>query len=110
MGDHAQNVRAGVLDSDLDGLTDPYEIGIGSNPTVADTDLDGLDDNFEVTIGTNPTMLDSDLDGLTDGMEITYGTNPLDMNGSMGQVFDYYSQRSEVHAAAHPRPDRSHAG
>ena len=26
LGDHAQNVRAGVLDSDLDGLTDPYEM------------------------------------------------------------------------------------
>ena len=84
LGEHAQNVRAGVLDTDLDGLTDPYEMQIGTNPAVADTDLDGLDDNLEVTLGTNPTMLDTDLDGLTDGMEVQFGTNPLDMNAGTG--------------------------
>src|SRR6478735_1466197 len=84
LGEHAQNVRAGVLDTDADGLTDPYEMQIGTNPAVADTDLDGLDDNLEATLGTNPLSLDSDNDGLTDGMEVQFGTNPIDMNVGTG--------------------------
>ena len=84
LGEHAQNVRAGVIDTDLDGLTDPYEMQMGTNPALADSDLDGLDDNIEVTLGTNPMMLDSDLDGLTDAMEVRFGTNPLDMDAGTG--------------------------
>lgn len=84
LGEHAQNVRAGVLDTDLDGLTDPYEMQMGTNPALADTDLDGLDDNLEATLGTNPLLLDTDRDGLTDGMEVQFGTNPLDMNAGTG--------------------------
>ena len=84
LGEHAQNVRAGVFDSDLDGLTDPYEMQIGTNPAVADSDLDGLDDNFEVTIGSNPMLLDTDHDGLADGMEVQFGMNPMEMDAGTG--------------------------
>ena len=84
-------------DSDTDGLTNHFEMTIGSNPTVADTDLDGLIDGFEVSLGTDPTGMDTDLDGFTDGMEVHFGTNPLEaatgMPGSalgtgLGDVMD----------------------
>jgi cell wall-associated NlpC family hydrolase len=106
LGDHAQNVRGGVLDTDLDGLTDPYEMQIGSNPAVADSDLDGLDDNFEVTIGSNPMMLDTDLDGLTDGMEVQFGMNPMQMDAGTGPppVPVVVPQAAPVVAQAAPPP------
>ncbi len=84
LGEHAVNVRTGVLDTDHDGLTDPYEMQIGSNPAVADTDLDGLADNLEVTLGSSPTLLDTDHDGLTDGMEVQFGTDPTVMDAGTG--------------------------
>ena len=84
LGEHAQNVRAGVLDTDLDGLTDPYEMQIGTNPAVADTDLDGLADNLEATLGTNPLSIDTDNDGLTDGVEVQFGTNPMVADAGTG--------------------------
>jgi hypothetical protein len=84
LGEHAVNVRTGVLDTDHDGLTDPYEMQIGSNPAVADSDMDGLADNLEVTLGTSPTQLDTDHDGLTDGMEVQFGTDPTIMDAGTG--------------------------
>ena len=84
LGEHAQNIRAGVLDTDLDGLSDPYETQTGTDPTVADTDLDQLPDNVEVTLGTNPTRLDTDGDGITDGVEVQFGTNPLVLDAGTG--------------------------
>jgi thiol-disulfide isomerase/thioredoxin len=45
----------GPVDSDGDGLLDPDEEALGTDPTLADTDGDGVDDGTEVTIdGTNP--------------------------------------------------------
>ncbi len=84
LGEHAVNVRTGVLDTDHDGLTDPYEMQIGSNPAAADTDMDGLADNLEVTLGSSPTLLDTDHDGLTDGMEVQFGTDPTVMDAGTG--------------------------
>jgi hypothetical protein len=37
-----------LRDSDGDGLTDPQEIRLGTDPGVADTDNDGLRDGEEV--------------------------------------------------------------
>jgi hypothetical protein len=65
-----------ALDSDGDGLSDTYEISIGTNPNNPDTDGDGLRDDAELTRGTNPLVADTDADGLTDGNEVTRGTNP----------------------------------
>ena len=69
-----------ALDSDLDGLFDPDEADIGSDPLDSDTDDDGLSDYDEVTsTGTDPTLDDTDGDGLSDGDETsTTGTDPLD--------------------------------
>ena len=47
------------------------------NACDADDDNDGLSDAFELSIGTNPLLVDTDGDGLTDGIEVnTYGTSP----------------------------------
>ena len=84
LGDHAQNVRAGVTDTDMDGLTDDYEKQIHTDPTQADSDHDGLSDSLETTLGTNPLSNDTDLDGLTDDAEVRYGTNPLAADAGTG--------------------------
>ena len=41
-----------------------------------DTDGDGLSDNYEIKIGTNPLDSDTDGDGYPDGTEIRYGYDP----------------------------------
>lgn len=68
-------------DSDLDRLSDFYEVRNGLNPLVNDSDNDGLGDYDEVGFGTDPRHADSDNDGLGDGAEIAgwlYTFGPLD--------------------------------
>ena len=84
LGDHAQNVRNGVLDTDQDGLSDEYEKQIHTDPGQGDTDHDGLSDSMEATLGTNPLSNDTDLDGLTDDAEVRFGTNPLIADAGTG--------------------------
>jgi len=57
-------------DTDGDGLSDSFELSLGTNPRMADTDDDGLLDSEEVVLGTSPTRKDSDGDGLSDLDEI----------------------------------------
>jgi cell wall-associated NlpC family hydrolase len=67
-----------LADTDGDGLSDAVEVGVlGSDPTVVDTDGDGLSDAWEAMIGTDPTRQDTDADGLVDSAETRYGTDPL---------------------------------
>jgi hypothetical protein len=84
-----------VTDSDVDGLSDRFEIerllGLAM-PGEADTDGDGIPDGQEDHDGdgldaaseqglfTNPTETDSDGDGVEDGAEITAGTDPNDVD------------------------------
>jgi hypothetical protein len=85
-------------DGDGDGLTDPEEAIVGTNPANPDTDGDGTNDGAEDNDGdgvtnlqefrgsendlynnepTNPVDADSDNDGLSDGAEIFQtGTDP----------------------------------
>ena len=66
-----QAALSGQQDTDGDGLTDPEEAGLGTDPAVADTDGDGLLDGEEVkTYQTNPLVADMDGDGLSDGEEV----------------------------------------
>ena len=83
-------VTAGPLDSDGDGLTDRYELEIGTDPYNPDSDGDGLTDGEEVLkYGTDPLNPDSDFDMLSDGAEVRkYGTNPLDPDTDKGGVRD----------------------
>lgn len=69
-----------TLDTDGDGLSDPEELPLGTDPLNKDSDQDGLVDGEEInTYKTNPLKPDSDNDGLDDGQEvILYGTDPLD--------------------------------
>lgn len=48
--------------------------------TAEDRDGDGLSDVFEVTLGTNASKADSDNDGFDDGVEFANGTDPNDAN------------------------------
>jgi hypothetical protein len=66
-------------DPDEDDLSNSEEFEAGTDPTNADTDGDGLTDGEEVNeYGTDPLNRDTDADGLSDGDEINvYGTDPL---------------------------------
>lgn len=77
-----------IMDSDGDGLTDEYEVQIGSSPDDSDSDSDFITDWYEENIyGTDPLNADTDNDGLPDGYgmvtpnifggELWLGTNPL---------------------------------
>lgn len=70
--------RTPDVDSDGDGLSNPTETSLGTDPNRADTDNDGLEDAEEVlTYETDPVSADSDCDGLTDAEELALGTDPL---------------------------------
>ena len=67
-------------DTDGDGLSDDYEIHVGTDPLEPDSDYDGVTDDFEV-LGfsykgqmwySNPAHPDSNADGLADKIEWTY--------------------------------------
>jgi hypothetical protein len=75
-------------DRDGDGLPNPDETKVGTNPDDPDTDDDALTDGQEVDsdgagldqgIGTDPLRADTDGDGLEDGQEVnSTRTEPLD--------------------------------
>ncbi len=70
-------------DSDGDGFTDGSEKFSGSDPKnpaskpADDTDGDGLGDQQEKARGINYRAIDTDNDGLTDDAEVALGSNPL---------------------------------
>jgi hypothetical protein len=66
-------------DLDKDGLSDSYEMCLGTDPNKKDTDDDGIHDGYELKIKTNPLNSDSDNDGLKDGVE-EYETNTDPLN------------------------------
>lgn len=85
-------------DRDADGVVDLVELGYGASPFLLDSDGDGLDDPYEVenTVPfTSPGLADTDGDGIADGdedidfdgltnlMERDLGTHPrlLDSDG-----------------------------
>ena len=71
------NAISSDLDSDGDGLTDEYELVLGTNPYSVDSDGDSLNDREELeTFGTNPLLADSDFDGLRDDQELQTGLQP----------------------------------
>lgn len=78
-----------TLDTDLDELTDLFEILIGTDPTLADTDMDGLTDGQELDGSTNPNDADTDDDGLSDGDEVSvHSTFPLNPDSDADGLLD----------------------
>ena len=76
------------LDSDGDGLSDAFEVVVGTDPLDVDSDNDSLTDYQEVawdgnagvytaSLDTNPLNPDTDGDGVIDGTELQAGTDPL---------------------------------
>lgn len=106
--DSDQNgVADGDEDFDGDGLTNLYEISIGTGIIYADTDNDTLSDGEEIhNFGTDPLLYDTDGDTLSDGEELTRGTSPLlpdtDGNGipdnleTIAQSYTYTSEAEDA--------------
>jgi hypothetical protein len=96
-----------LLDSDADGLTDPWEDFYGTDPNNPDSDGGGATDGDERDDYKNPrdpgddaivAGADGDLDGLTDLHEYWYGTDPNDADTDGGGVSDgdeWYVQHTD---------------
>jgi subtilisin family serine protease len=68
-----------ALDTNSNGIPDVLEPLIGSDPK-ADFDMDGLSNAYELLLGTDPMRADTDGDGWSDDAELAVGSNPLDAN------------------------------
>jgi cell wall-associated NlpC family hydrolase len=90
---------APAVDTDQDGVADPYEMSAGTNPLLADSDADGLTDGFEAGHGTNALGLDSDTDGLSDVFEVQSGIDALSADSDRDGMTDAYELASLGHAA-----------
>lgn len=82
-----------VMDSDDDGLPDPYEEANGLNPydasdAVADSDSDGLSNLEEFELGTDPQDADTDDDLLSDGDEVAAGSDPFNPDTDQDGLMD----------------------
>lgn len=76
---------------DLDGATNLQEQEAKTDPTVADTDGDGRTDGAELNTAplTDPADPDSDDDGLNDGAEVsTHGTDPNNADSDFDSLPD----------------------
>ncbi|MFO1512964.1 MAG: FG-GAP-like repeat-containing protein [Verrucomicrobiota bacterium] len=77
---HKQVLYLPGADADSDGLGDPDEALLGTNPNLSDTDDDGRSDLEEVLANHDPLDPDMDDDGVWDGLEVTRGTDPRKMD------------------------------
>lgn len=74
-----------IIDSDNDGYTDELELKNGYSPfnpkqiksDQSDIDGDGLSDTWEIKLGTDASSADSDRDGYLDGAEFDLAYDPL---------------------------------
>jgi parallel beta-helix repeat protein len=76
-----------LMDSDHDGLSDSYEIGIGTNPNNWDTDGDHMSDGWEVEYGLNPNMK---VGGWWGGMVFYYHMYGDPDGDSIGNRYEYW--------------------
>jgi cell wall-associated NlpC family hydrolase len=65
----AGQAAVAMIDSDDDGLSDPWESTLGTNPLHEDSDGDGLGDALEVARGTDPLVPDHDDEDRPDAPE-----------------------------------------
>jgi hypothetical protein len=83
-----------VLDTDLDGFFDYFELTLGTSPESPDTDNDGYSDHFEYyyfEFGFEPLVfsIDTDGDGLTDQLEEQLGTSSRDVDSDADGWSDF---------------------
>ena len=85
----------GLLDPDVDGLTNAEEFVLGSSIYDTDSDGDRMPDGYEFNNGlellNNDGAADKDEDGISNYLEFIYGTNPADntstpASNSRGQI------------------------
>ena len=84
------------VDTDQDGLTDPQENCLGTDPLNDDTDGDLLGDGFEArgflfsgrTIALNPFEADSNQDAISDGQELTATLDSLGARAAGATEYD----------------------
>lgn len=77
-----------ALDLDQDGVTNPDEDAIGTDPRDPDSDADGLFDGEELLLGTDPARVDTDGDTLDDADELLVGADPTDPDTDAGGAWD----------------------
>ena len=109
-------VGGGSGDADNDGLTNQYELEVGTDPTVADTDSDGINDVFELTYHWDPVDAsspaqggagDADNDGVSNADEVLlHQTNPT-LSDSDG---DGLTDGDELHYGWSPTSEVSPEG
>jgi hypothetical protein len=83
-----------VLDTDLDGFFDNFELTLGTSPESPDTDDDGYSDRFEYyyfEFGFDPVVfsIDTDEDGLTDQFEEQLGISSQDVDSDADGWSDF---------------------
>lgn len=96
------------IDTDGDGLTDSYELLIGTDIHNSDSDGDGLSDKYENDNGLNPNQVDSDGDGLMDYDEVhLYHTNPINQDSDEDGLRDQVeiTQQTDPNNASDPKDD-----
>ncbi|MFO7973319.1 MAG: IPT/TIG domain-containing protein [Candidatus Hydrogenedentota bacterium] len=107
-----------LVDSDLDGLPNYWEVEHGLDPTDdgstnpdngpdGDPDGDGLSNAAEFEVGTNPTDADTDDDGMPDGWEVEHGLDPLEDDADDDEDNDGYTNAEEYEAGTDPRDANS---
>ncbi|MGD9420344.1 MAG: sulfatase-like hydrolase/transferase [Verrucomicrobiota bacterium JB025] len=78
-------------DSDVDGLSDAWEVvrfGNLDQTGIGNPDGDGLDNGAEEDHGTNPNLADTDSDGLRDEVEVAGVTDPVDPDSDDDGLLD----------------------
>ncbi len=70
-----RQMSVGITNSNLQKI--PIGYAPSSQLEEADADMDGLSDAFELALGTNVYIADTDMDGHTDKTEVENGFNPL---------------------------------
>lgn len=99
-------------DTDDDGLNDPYEKSLRTDPRVVDTDRDGAPDGTEVfKMRTSPTEFDSDRDSLGDrcedknmnGTVDPKETSPFNADTDRDQLCDGNARNWKATACPEPR-------
>jgi cell wall-associated NlpC family hydrolase len=94
-----------VNDSDHDGIADPVEKALGTDPHSMDTDHDGLPDSSElILLHTDPRAGDTDHDHILDPVELALHSSPTDPTSGEEQL------RDAIERLLAPHPDMGSHG